>query len=194
VSSSSTFPSIGVAGRLAGDPAGQLSQGEETLVAGSGSQTSVEDRWGDYSTTQVDPTDGCTFWYTNEYCAATSNSNWQTRIGSFKFPSCTTAVHGDITGTVTDAATGKPIAGATVSTSLASTTTDDQGHYDMVLPAGSYDVSFHAFGYADKTDSGEQVSGGGTTTDNAVLTPEPTVHVTGTVTDGSGQVSTWTPR
>ena len=32
VSSSTTFPSIRVAGRLAGDPAGQLSQGEETLT------------------------------------------------------------------------------------------------------------------------------------------------------------------
>ncbi len=65
VSSSSTFPSIRVAGRLAGDPAGQLSQGETTLIAGAGSQTDSQARWGDYSAMQVDPTDGCTFWYTH---------------------------------------------------------------------------------------------------------------------------------
>jgi N-acetylneuraminic acid mutarotase len=186
VSSATTFPSIRVAGRLAGDPDGQLSQGEETMIAGSGSQTSVEDRWGDYSVMQVDPADGCTFWYTTEYYSATSNSDWQTRIGSFRFPSCSAAAHGDISGTVTDSSTGNPIAGATVSTSLASTTTDSQGKYDLELPVGTYDVSFHAFGYADKTDSGVQASAGSTTTDSAVLAPEPSVHVTGTVTDGSG--------
>src|SRR4029077_18168816 len=35
----------------------------------------------------VDPADECTFWYTNEYYS-TSGGNWQTRIGSFKFPAC----------------------------------------------------------------------------------------------------------
>ena len=35
----------------------------------------------------VDPNDDCTFWYTQEYYLA-NGSNWQTRIGSFKFPSC----------------------------------------------------------------------------------------------------------
>jgi len=35
----------------------------------------------------VDPTDDCTFWYTNEY-VATSNGTWGTRIGAFSFPTC----------------------------------------------------------------------------------------------------------
>jgi uncharacterized repeat protein (TIGR01451 family) len=39
----------------------------------------------------VDPVDDCTFWYTTEYYSVTSSFNWRTRIGSFKFPSCTTA-------------------------------------------------------------------------------------------------------
>lgn len=186
VSSSSTYPSIRVAGRLAGDPAGQLSQGETTMMTGAGSQTSGFSRWGDYSAMQVDPTDGCTFWYTSEYLPATSDSSWHTRVGSFKYPSCTTGPHGDITGTVTDAATGKPVAGATVSTSATSTTTDSQGNYTLVLPAGSYDLTVAAYGYDTKTVSGVQVTNGGTATENEALTPAPTVHVTGTVTDGSG--------
>ena len=44
-------------------------------------------RWGDYSEMSVDPVDGCTFWFTGEYYI-TTGANWQTRIGSFKFPGC----------------------------------------------------------------------------------------------------------
>src|ERR1700724_797709 len=40
----------------------------------------------------VDPTDDCTFWYTQEYYSATSDSNWRTRVGSFKFPGCGTPI------------------------------------------------------------------------------------------------------
>jgi N-acetylneuraminic acid mutarotase len=186
VSSSSTFPSIRVAGRLAGDPAGELSQGETTVIAGGGSQTHPASRWGDYSAMQVDPTDGCTFWFTSEYMPTTSSADWHTRIASFKFPSCSAGPHGDLTGTVTDASNGHAIVGATVSTSVASTTTDDQGHYTLTLAAGTYDVTFSAFGYTTKTVNGVQISDGGTTTVNAALTPKPAVHLTGTVTDGSG--------
>jgi hypothetical protein len=88
-SSSSVFPSIRYAGRLAGDPLGQLSQGEATLFTGLGSQSGTSNRWGDYSDLTVDPTDDCTFWYTNEYYpSGVSQYNWRTRIGSFKFPGC----------------------------------------------------------------------------------------------------------
>jgi hypothetical protein len=88
VSSSNVSPSIRYAGRLAGDPLGTLPQSEATLIAGSGSQTASQSRWGDYSMMAVDPTDDCTFWYTQEYYAATSTAGWQTRVGSFKFPNC----------------------------------------------------------------------------------------------------------
>jgi uncharacterized repeat protein (TIGR01451 family) len=88
VSSGTTYPSIRYAGRLAGDPANQLSQGEAGLIAGSGAQTDNASRWGDYSSMSVDPSDDCTFWYTQEYYATTSSRGWQTRIGAFKFPAC----------------------------------------------------------------------------------------------------------
>jgi hypothetical protein len=45
-------------------------------------------RWGDYSSMTVDPTDDCTFWYSTEYQRRTGAFNWQTRIASFKLPSC----------------------------------------------------------------------------------------------------------
>ncbi|HLY59923.1 MAG TPA: hypothetical protein VKV95_04080 [Terriglobia bacterium] len=86
------YPSIAYSGRLAGDPLNTLPQSEVQLVAGSGSQTlSNISRWGDYTSMSVDPTDDCTFWYTNEYYSSTANGSsgdWQTRIGSFQFPSC----------------------------------------------------------------------------------------------------------
>ncbi len=89
-SSSSIYPEIRYAGRLAGDPLGQMSQGEETLIAGGGSETNAAaPRWGDYSSISIDPLDDCTFWYTTEYFAQTGPRNWRTRIGSFKFPGCT---------------------------------------------------------------------------------------------------------
>ena len=86
-SNASTFPSVRYAGRLVTDPANTLAQGEATLVAGTGSQTATHHRWGDYSDLTVDPSDDCTFWYAQEYFAA-SGSSWKTRIGSFKFPTC----------------------------------------------------------------------------------------------------------
>jgi hypothetical protein len=85
VSNSTLFPAIRYAGRLATDPLGTLPQTETTLFAGPGSQTWTS-RWGDYSSMNVDPVDDCTFWYTQEYVDAAGN--WQTRIGTFKFPSC----------------------------------------------------------------------------------------------------------
>jgi len=90
VGGSGTYPSIRYTGRAAGTnaPLGVMSEAETELIAGGGSQTHTASRWGDYSTMSVDPTDGCTFWYTQEYYATTSSADWRTRIGSFRFPSC----------------------------------------------------------------------------------------------------------
>jgi hypothetical protein len=86
-SSASSFPSIRYAGRLATDPLGQLAQGESILMPGGGSQTGTG-RWGDYTAMQIDPTDQCTFWYTNQYYPKNSAFGWHSRIGTFKFPGC----------------------------------------------------------------------------------------------------------
>jgi fibronectin type 3 domain-containing protein len=90
VSSSSTSPSIRYAGRSPADAAGTLGA-EGVLKAGTGSQTSSSNRWGDYSSLVVDPVDGCTFWYTNEYYSGSSSSSWRTWVGSFSFPGCGTS-------------------------------------------------------------------------------------------------------
>jgi hypothetical protein len=69
-----------------------MTLGEDTIVNGTGVQRSVNNRWGDYTSLNVDPTDDCTFWYVNEYYTAagqaSSVAGWQTRIGAFKLPGC----------------------------------------------------------------------------------------------------------
>jgi len=185
-SSSSINPQIRYTGRLAGDPPNTLDQGEATLFSGTGSQIGTDSRWGDYSGLTVDPTDDCTFWYTNEYYATTSAFNWRTRIGNFKFPNCTTGPSGTLAGTVTDASTNAPIAGATVDTSAGTTTTDSSGHYSITLPVGTYNPTYSRFGYADQTESNVSITADTTTTVNVALQPQPSVTVSGTVTDGSG--------
>jgi hypothetical protein len=86
-SSSSVFPSIRYTGRVPTDALGTL-QSENTIIAGTGSQLTNLNRWGDYSAMSVDPVDDCTFWYTTEYLKASGTFNWSTRIASFKFPGC----------------------------------------------------------------------------------------------------------
>jgi hypothetical protein len=92
VNGTDVFPGIRYTGRLAGDPLGQMTLGEGTIINGTGVQTTTNSRWGDYTDMTVDPTDGCTFWYVNEYYTAagqaSSPAGWQTRIGSFKLPGC----------------------------------------------------------------------------------------------------------
>jgi hypothetical protein len=85
VSGNNMFPGIAITGRTPADAPNTL-EAETTVVNGGGSQT--DDRWGDYSATQIDPVDDCTFWYTNEYQRATNDHSWNTRIASFRFPNC----------------------------------------------------------------------------------------------------------
>jgi hypothetical protein len=95
VSSGSMHPAIRYTGRAPSDPLGTM-QAETSIKEGTGSQTAVLgifplSRWGDYTSMAIDPTDDCTFWYTNEYLQANGAFNWSTRIASFSFPSCAAA-------------------------------------------------------------------------------------------------------
>jgi hypothetical protein len=124
---SPNFPSIAYSGRLVSDPLNNLPQTETLLVAGSGSQnidcgspaSGLCDRWGDYTAMSVDPADDCTFWYIDEYYSSQSNGNsgnWQTRIGSFKFPTCGQTVTAP--SVTTNAATSVSQTGATLGGSV----------------------------------------------------------------------------
>jgi subtilisin-like proprotein convertase family protein len=116
------FPDIVWAGRTGGiAAAGTMNEGEATMFASTGSQSATNSRWGDYSNMTVDPVDDCTFWYTQEWrdsafngTASNNPFKWSTRIGKFKFPSCTNAPKGTISLNLTSCSSGAPINGATV--------------------------------------------------------------------------------
>jgi hypothetical protein len=139
-SSTTVLPSIFVNGRLGTDPINTL--GTETqMMAGAGVQFSYN-RWGDYSSMTLDPIDQCTFWYTNEYLQANGAFNWATRIGAFKFPSCTPVSWGNLSGNITSCATGAPIGGVIVSLGNGySVASDASGHYSVAVPAGTYSTT-----------------------------------------------------
>jgi hypothetical protein len=86
-SSSAIHPAVRYTGRVPSDPLGTLGT-ENSIIEGTGSQTRSLNRWGDYSSMALDPSDDCTFWYANEYIASNGTFNWHTRLASFKFPTC----------------------------------------------------------------------------------------------------------
>ena len=97
------------------------------------------------------------------------------------------------TGTLTlhavDSATGDPVDGARVSLTgpvSRERVTGADGTYSVALPAGDYDVTASAFGYADLTSSAT-VRGGETTSIDLEMRATPRVLLTGRVADGSGQ-------
>ena len=185
-SSAAIMPAIKYAGRLAGDPLNTITQTEQTLIQGKGTQTgncgtTSCERWGDYSTMTVDP-DGCRFWYTNEYYQA-NGLDHRTRIGAFAFPSCSPAGMGSLQGTVTTSA-AVPIAGAIVALGSRTTTTDSGGNYSFNdLAAGTYPIVTATFaGYTPATFTAIAVNTLGTTTRDFVLGAAP---VSGCLTDST---------
>lgn len=120
----------------------------------------------------------------NEYYPVTSPTAWRLRVGSFKFPSCTSATTHTITGSIRVGGVGQ--SGRSVvlkqgSTTVATTTTDGSGNYTFtpvnpgtfkimikkVSGAGTYsgNVSVNAIGEAGKTV--KISNGGGSTTTDA---------------------------
>jgi Secretion system C-terminal sorting domain len=88
-SSSTVYPGIRYTGRLATDPIGQMTFAEQTAIAGTKSLTGTFGRWGDYSELDIDPSDGLTFWCTNQYGADPNGYTQYNRIFSFKLEGTT---------------------------------------------------------------------------------------------------------
>ena len=144
-------PSVFYSGRLTTDPA-NVFRPEETLIKGTGVQKAFGWRWGEYSGMTVDPIDDCTFWMTNAYYTLESQNisdfTWLTRIGRFKFAECTAAPRANVSGTVTNSATGLPVDGAVVSAYPVTRSTAANGNYGpmQVLP-GIFEITASARGY-----------------------------------------------
>ncbi|TLN27290.1 hypothetical protein FDZ74_01440, partial [bacterium] len=188
VSSAAGYPSIGLVGRLFADPANSLPQGEVIAFSGANSQTGVE-RWGDYSSMSIDPTDGCTFWYTQEYSGG--GWNWRTRILSFRYPSCTGEPLGTLSGTVVAQGGATPIAGVTITAGSFTTLTGADGYYAVLLPVGSYSVTAAKSGYQPVTANGVTIAASATTTQNFSLEATTQRTISGTVFDATPGGHNW---
>jgi hypothetical protein len=78
------------AGREKGDPAGLLTMKETVLAEGQAAQSTAPrpaERWEDYTTTAMDPSDDCTVWYVGDYLKKDA-ATYSTRIGAFRMPGC----------------------------------------------------------------------------------------------------------
>jgi hypothetical protein len=177
-SSTTVFPSMAWAGRLATDPPNTLAQGEATMFAGTGVQLATQNRWGDYSNMSLDPTDDATFWYTNEYYSTSpaAGFDWKTRVGKFKFPGTTAPAQGTLSGTITACDTGALLKDALVRVTGGpsdgfSSTTATNGTYSMNLAPGNYTVTVidPAHNCAAGAPSNITITNGGTTTFNSCL-------------------------
>jgi hypothetical protein len=148
ISSSSLHPGVHYTGRLAGDPLGSIgSQGEGSFIDGAGSQTGSLHRWGDYSSMSIDPVDGCTFWYSNQYIPSNGSFNWHTRNGSFQLPGCGGPPPPSDFSISASPTSGTVTAGgqvtSTISTAITSGSAQSVSLSTSVLPAGS-SASFSA--------------------------------------------------
>ncbi|MFY9551915.1 MAG: carboxypeptidase regulatory-like domain-containing protein [Thermoanaerobaculia bacterium] len=185
-SDATIHPTVALTGRLVGDALGTMGA-ENAFFEGPNSQPPLFGFWGYYSSMAVDPTDDCTFWFTAEYIGNPSPFFEFTRVGSFKFPSCTSGPTGTLQGTVTEAGSGLPISGARVTAGASETTTDASGHYQfLALPVGTYDMTVTKFGVIPGSATGIVVTDGGTTTQDFALALAPQVLLNGVVRDGSG--------
>lgn len=80
-SSSTEFPSIRVTARSGSDPLNTMTMEETTLVPGLAVLTANQ-RWGDYTSMDVDPADENVFWYINQRLNA--NNQRSVWVGAFR--------------------------------------------------------------------------------------------------------------
>ncbi|NCD33956.1 MAG: hypothetical protein EOL87_11150 [Spartobacteria bacterium] len=167
ISGTNMYPSIRYAGRMHDDATGGLWRGEASLIEGTAAQTGVS-RWGDYSMLAVDPTDESTFWYNAQY--SKGSWNWQTRIGSFLMNS---ANLGYVAGSVSNAFTGDPVAGARVGWAGESgfATTAADGTYEISVIAATRPMIASATYFRDSAPVDVEIIAGTTSHVDFAITP-----------------------
>jgi thermitase len=127
-----------------------------------GTRTSTTDATGKYTIANVPP---------GTYQVTASKSGYQSSsltvtvlsggAAVADFSLSEVSVSGSITGSVTDATNGSPIAGATVTDGTRTATTDALGKYTITnVPPGTYQVTASKAGYENLTSTVTVVSGG----------------------------------
>jgi hypothetical protein len=97
---------------------------------------------------------------------------------------------GRFAGVVTDVVTGLPVEATVTAGSFSTAASPATGSYDLMLPAGTYDVTASADGYGDVTAVGLVAVSGSTTTHDFALSPFQTIFID----DVEGGNIGWTPE
>ncbi|MFI5755570.1 carboxypeptidase regulatory-like domain-containing protein [Streptomyces sp. NPDC051569] len=119
-------------------------------------------------------------------CSAATGYDAPTGLGTPNGPAAFRAgAYGEVSGHVTDSATGLPLAEATVDALGTVVRTSADGGYSLTLPAGTYDLAVDAYGYATGTAGGLSVTDNSSLTKDFALKPVPSRKLSGTVRDGS---------
>ncbi len=84
VSGATALPSLRFTSRKPCDPLGQMTAAETVIIDGLTAHNN--NRWGDYNTLTIDPSDDRTFWFTGMHMP--SNGSWTTRVASFTANIC----------------------------------------------------------------------------------------------------------
>ncbi|MFC5187430.1 hypothetical protein [Actinomadura harenae] len=183
-SSSSSHPSIRFTGRAPADPLGTMTQAETTTITGAGSQTSYS-RWGDYTSMAVDPSDDCTFWYTNEYEPANGSFNWHTRLTSFTLPGCASTPTNDFSISASPAS-GSVTAGGSATTTVSTAVTTGSAQTVTLAASGLPTGATASFSPSSVTSGGSSTA----TITTGSSTPAGTYPITITGTGTSATHST----
>ena len=168
VSSSSTHPSINAAYFSLTNPG---SPTEITLFPGTADQENTW-HWGSYSGMTVDPEDGCTFWFADEYLPTSQTGTqivWGTRISNFKVPSC--GGGGNPTVSPTSLNFGQQIVGVTSASQPVTLLNSQSGALSIS------NITFtgtNAGDFSQTNNCGGSVSAGGACTINIAMTPSAT--------------------
>jgi hypothetical protein len=144
---------------------------EFTLYDGAADQENTW-HWGSYDSMTVDPVDGCTFWYVNEYYPQNQTGTeivWHTRISNFELPGC--GQSSGITVSPTSLNLGSIGVGST-SPAQQVTLTNNSG---SVLTINSIAFSGgNAANFGQINTCGTSVTNGGSCTMNVTFTPTST--------------------
>jgi hypothetical protein len=144
---------------------------EFTLYDGAADQENTW-HWGSYDSMTVDPVDGCTFWYVNEYYPVAQTGtliNWHTRISNFQLPGC--GQSSGVTVSPTSLNLGS-IGTNSTSPSQPVTLTNNSG---SALTVNSISFSGGSPANFNQTNTcGTSVANGGSCTINVTFTPSST--------------------
>jgi hypothetical protein len=182
VSSSSTHPGLSASWWNLVNPTAPV---EFPLYAGVADQENTW-HWGSYDSMTVDPVDGCTFWYVNEYYPQNqtgSQINWHTRIANFKLPGC--GGSGVVSISPASLSFGSQLVGTTSAAQVA-TLTNNQSTALTISNIGF--TGTNSGDFAQTNSCGTSVIAGGTCTISVTFDPTASGSRSATlnVTDNAG--------